>query len=55
MISFFESPFLGAVFDIGTGARVVAHADQDEGVQCVVRGAVAAADEAVAVGASRRG
>ena len=51
MISFFGQSFGGAAFDVGAGALVVAHADQHDGVQGVVGCAVAAAVEAVAVGA----
>src|SRR5690242_369289 len=49
----FGQTFGGAAGDVVAGALVVAHADQDDGVQGAVGGAVTAAVEAVAVSASR--
>ena len=42
--------FGGASGDVGAGAGVVAHSDQDDGVECVVGAAVTAGVEPVALG-----
>src|SRR3977135_526533 len=51
----FGQAFFGAALDVSAGAFVETHAGEHDGVQCVVRGPVAAAVEAVAVRAAGRG